>query len=442
MIRFLRPGLATLAGAALLGFTMLHPRLERAHPEVDSTVVHAPDTLRLVFNEPVDPALATLSVDVGSVTRTLAPVAGTVPEEIVAAVLPLPAGAWSVRWQVAGPDGHPVTGTYAFTVEVAVTPPSPPAPPPAVVQDDEEPTLTVGSPAFVAARWITFAAVMTIIGAVAFHYLVLIPATPRLPGDGAALEATNRLAARIGRGGALFLILAAPVRLLLQLETLGGIGSGFLVPLLFETSYGAAWFEHLAGAGLAFGGFVAAARGRRGGWVVAAVAGVLAAFGLSMSSHAAASDLAALAITADAFHILAVSGWLGTLLVLAAAIPVAVGEDPRTGRFSTVATFVTTFSPRALAMAGIATVTGVFGAWQHLPTVSALWETDYGRALAVKVLLVLAAAAIGAFNWQRVRPRLRDGAPADQLRKTSAAELAVAALVLLVTAVLVALPTP
>jgi copper transport protein len=346
---------------------------------------------------------------------------------LVLIVLLLPAG-------VHGVDRAPASADLVADVFVA--------PGSAVLTQDGEPTMTVDSPAFVAARWLTFASLMAVIGAVAFHFLVLAPAGPRLPGDDAALEATRLLAARIGRGAALFLCLAAVVRLLLQLETLGGIGSGFLQPLLFETSYGGAWFLHLAGALLAFAGFQAVIRGRRSGWAIAAFAGLAGAFGLSLSSHAAAASLPAIAITADALHILAVSGWLGTLLVLAAAIPVALGEDPRAGRFSTVATFVSTFSPRALAMAAIAAGTGVVGGWFHLPTLGSIWGTDYGRALLVKVLLVAAAAGVGAWNWKRVKPRLQTGDAPDVLRRTTMVELFLGALVLLATAVLVALPTP
>jgi putative copper export protein len=51
-------------------------------------------------------------------------------------------------------------------------------------------------------------------------------------------------------------------------------------------------------------------------------------------------------------------------------------------------------------------------------------------------------AALGAWNWRRVRPRLGSEDSVAEIRRSSAMELAVAAVVLAVTAVLVNLPAP
>lgn len=432
--------------------SLVHTQLERAEPAVDSTVAVAPERLRLVFNESIDPQLATVTLEVDGVAGgPLADLAsGDGPESIVGSVPPgLPAGVWTVRWQVVGADGHPVTDDYRFTVESARMPEpdpdtalAPPAPVAPAFQDDE-PTLTVESPAWVAARWITFAAMLTVIGAVAFHFLVLRPTRPRLTGVDEALDLAGAWGAHVGRGAALFLALASGVRALLQVETLGGFETGLLGILLFQTSWGLAWWVQVVGAVIAAVAFHLVVRGRRSAWGVAALAAGAVALGASLSSHAAASDLALIAVTADALHILSVSAWLGTLLVLmSVGIPAVMAVDPRTGRFSAVAVMVSTFSPRALAMAGIGAVTGSFAALIHLPSVPSLWQTDYGRTLLVKVLLVGAAAAVGMWNWKRMKPGLEAGDPPAKMRRTAALELLVGALILLATAVLVAVPTP
>lgn len=303
--------------------------------------------------------------------------------------------------------------------------------------------MTVGSPAFVAARWITFTAMLTVIGAVAFRYLVLHPARMRAPVLAGAMDAAAMGAARLGRGAALFLALAAAVRLLLQLETLGGADAALLRDLLFASTWGIAWFLQVATALLALLGFHLVVLTRVGGWTVAAVAAVGIALGASLSSHAAASDLATLGVTADTLHTLAVSGWLGALLVMAGVgIPSVLREDPRSGKFSAASALVSSFSSRALVMAAVAALTGTFGALLHIPTVASLWQTSYGQTLLVKLALVAAAAGLGAWNWRRMKPRLDEGEPPERLRRSAAAELAVGALVLLATAILVALPTP
>lgn len=445
---------STVAAALVLGGAsppLVHTRLERAEPEPGDTVAVAPERLVLVFSERVDPDVAAVSVEVdGAGAVELADIASGDSAAVLVGAVPdgLPAGYWTVRWRVLGADGHPVTGDYAFTVERARPSPDPDpalAPPPVEVTETqaEEPALTVESPAWVAARWITFAAMLTVIGAVAFHFLVLEPTRPRVPGSEEALAEASAWSARIGRGAALFLALAAGVRVLLQAETLGGFDPAMMRVLLFETSWGLALWVQLAGALVAAVSLHLAMRGRAAGWAGAAFAAALVALGASLSSHAAASDLAAVAVTADAVHILAVSGWLGALLVMAGVgMPAVLSVDPRSGRFSPVAAMVSAFSPRALTMAGIALVTGAFAALLHLGSVGALWTTVYGRTLLLKLALVAAVAAVGSWNWRRLKPRLDAGDPPAAMRRAAALELVFGALVLLATAVLVAVPPP
>lgn len=442
-----------LAVAAILGIALplyAHTQLESSVPAKDAIVAVAPAELRLTFNERVDPDLSEVRLVVdGGAGRVLQELEqGAAPVELIA---PVPAGVsageWTVHWRVAGADGHPVRGSYAFRVEAPLPVPAeaaaPPDSPSQVIPLEEEEPMSVGSPTFVAARWITFTAMLTVIGAVAFRYLVLHPARMRAPVLAGAMDAAALGAARLGRGAALFLALAAAVRLLLQLETMGGADASLLGNLLFASTWGIAWFVQVATALGALLGFHLVIAGRMSGWTVAAIAAVGIALGSSLASHAAALDLATLGVTADALHTLAVSGWLGALLVMVGVgIPAVLREDPRSGKFSAAAALVTSFSPRALLMAAIAAITGTFGALLHFPNVASLWQTAYGQTLLVKLALVAAAAGVGAWNWRRMKPRLDEGEPPERLRRSAAAELFVGALVLLATAVLVALPTP
>jgi copper transport protein len=84
----------------------------------------------------------------------------------------------------------------------------------------------------------------------------------------------------------------------------------------------------------------------------------------------------------------------------------------------------------------------VITAWRHLKTLSALWTTPYGITLIVKLCLVACVLALGAFNFRRQRPLLGTDAGAHSLRGSATAELAVATLVLVVTSLLVCMPSP
>ena len=73
---------------------------------------------------------------------------------------------------------------------------------------------------------------------------------------------------------------------------------------------------------------------------------------------------------------------------------------------------------------------------------AALWSTSYGVTLCLKLLVVLAVVAVGAWNWRRIGPALETDSNSGQLRRLSFAELAFGGIVPLITAVLVLLPSP
>jgi len=143
-------------------------------------------------------------------------------------------------------------------------------------------------------------------------------------------------------------------------------------------------------------------------------------------------------------HVLAGGMWIGTLFhVVVAGIRLTLHSalsSERRGVF--VRELVRRFSPLALASAGVLATFGVITAWKHLRTLSALWTTPYGVTLILKLLLVACVLALGAFNFRRQRPILGTEAGARSLRRSASAELAVATMVLIVTSILVSLPTP
>ena len=153
-------------------------------------------------------------------------------------------------------------------------------------------------------------------------------------------------------------------------------------------------------------------------------------------------QLGALAILADALHVLAAGGWIGGLLVLVAAgVPAAMRLE-REERGPAVAALVNAFSPTALAFAGALTLTGLFAAWLHMGSIPALWASGYGRTLLVKLGVLSGVFATGAYNWLKVKPALGDELGATRLCRSARVEIAIGALVLLVTAVLVATAPP
>jgi len=187
---------------------------------------------------------------------------------------------------------------------------------------------------------------------------------------------------------------------------------------------------------LALIGYALAAGTINAGWPLAAigiVAGALRQIFLGQWSR-----------LVNPVHSLAAGLWLGTLLVLVVAgLSALLRHEPtRDRRGAIAADMVNGFSPLALTMGGIVVVFGLITAWRHLHVLSNLWSTPYGYTLIVKLLLVASVFALGAWNWRRQRPTLGTEGAATSIRRSSMAELTVATVVLIVTAVLVSLPAP
>ena len=143
-------------------------------------------------------------------------------------------------------------------------------------------------------------------------------------------------------------------------------------------------------------------------------------------------------------HMLAGGMWIGTLFMLVAigVAGVLASGLPSARRGVVVGEMVGRFSPIALGAAAVLALFGIITAWNHLKSLSALWTTPYGYALILKLLVVAGVVGLGGFNWRRQRPRLGSEAGAVALRGSATSELIVALVVLIITAVLVSLPSP
>jgi len=113
----------TIAAAPLTPAARFHSKLVKSEPAANDTLTAAPKALKLWFNEKVELRLTTVkltgaggAVKLGAVTRDErvkdAPVVAPIPTELAA-------GSYTVAWSVAGDDGHPTKGTFAFVVKTA-----------------------------------------------------------------------------------------------------------------------------------------------------------------------------------------------------------------------------------------------------------------------------------------------------------------------------------
>lgn len=187
---------------------------------------------------------------------------------------------------------------------------------------------------------------------------------------------------------------------------------------------------------LAVIGFLLAAGAIRFGWVLALIGVVV--------GQLYAVFWGAWTRLVNPVHELAAGFWIGTLFVLVVAgLSAVLRDEPRRElRGVIVRDMVDGFSPVALVMGAIVVIFGVITAWRHLHVLSNLWQTPYGMTLIAKLCLVACVFGLGAWNWRRQRPTLGTEGAAVSIRRSATGELIAACLVLLVTAILVSLPSP
>lgn len=123
----LRTGLAALAVAALAVLGALAPATPAAaHDEVrgtvpaqGSTVTTVPTAVKLTFTAAVLEGTAQLRVTGPGAEVPIGPIATDGATIAAALTGPVPNGAYVVDWRVTSADGHPVAGSFAFTVNAA-----------------------------------------------------------------------------------------------------------------------------------------------------------------------------------------------------------------------------------------------------------------------------------------------------------------------------------
>ena len=448
--------LALIATSASRAFA--HGDLKSSVPASKAVLMALPNELRLVFTE--RPELPLTRIVLKSPNGTIVaigqlvasgPGKATVTAPITG-ILALP-GVYTVEWEMAGDDGHPIDGKFTFTIHpqaLSVGTPSVASDTTQAMADTQAshhdtvsmPTsldrFDAQSGGYVAVRFVLFGALQIVIGAAAFRWAVLGPMARHADADREFLDTAAVRGARVGAMAGALLVAAIFGRLMAQRMALSDVDIG---TLLLSTNWGRGWLVQLVAALAALAGLWLARSGNRIGWALAGIAGATLAFTPAMSSHAAASNRA-LAGIADGFHVLGASGWLGSLaVVLLAGIPAAMTlAEGRRG--TAVADLINAFSPTALAFAGMVAASGLFAAWVHLGGIAPLWQSTYGRILLAKLAVLSVVALTGAYNWLRVRPALGTDDGAVRIRRSASVEVGAGVLVLILTAILVATPTP
>jgi copper transport protein len=359
-------------------------------------------------------------------------------------------GTYVVSYRIVSEDSHPIGGAFSFVVGdgplVSATG--------SVVGGTTDPVVEW---IFTAARFGSFAGIV-VFGGLAFVVLCWpagrsSPRVRRVIWSGWAVAAT---------GAVLALLLEGPY----------AAGTGLadaLDPDLIGTTLGTTYGRMLS-ARLVLLGVIAvlavrllreqgevAERVRSRDEDLAAICGlgVLATYG--GVGHAAAGSQPTLALLSDTAHLAAATLWIGGLIVL------LTGLLP-TRRTAELAQALPRFSRLAMGSVAVLALTGTYQAWREIAPLAALWSTEYGRLVLLKILGFVLLVGLGnlgriavrrhyvtpvayALSEKDVLGTARAEPPAEEedrllrrLRASVGIEVAVAAAVLAVAAILVSTP--
>jgi copper transport protein len=152
------------------------------------------------------------------------------------------------------------------------------------------------------------------------------------------------------------------------------------------------------------------------GGAIAAAAAALVLPGAG--GHAAQTAPRGVSVMLDWLHLVSGSLWIGGLLGLL----VLWRSLPSARRVAGLTLCVPRFSNAAFVSVMLLLGTGVGASVIHLPVLSALWQTSYGKVILIKSGILLTAMAVASGNLLRTKPRLvaaRErpelGAPAARL---------------------------
>lgn len=413
-------GTARQAALGIALVAAVHAHLVSSSPGDGDALEESPGQIRLVFSEPVEAPLS--RVEMVSVTgEMVVPMRAdsTDVRVLVGEIPPLPIAEYRVDWRTVSADGHPVEGSFRFTVlgpgaiDSAASPRLAPAPAPAGGQAEDHrhsgPNASAGVSAVL--RGLALFSLLVLAG-----WLIQVVSLPDpVPG---ALRVAVVMA--IAASGLLGLHLAAwlwhvtPAGATPDLAAAFRTGPGRVEAIRVSLALLALWAAGLA----------------RRPWpaLTFALAAVLVS---GATGHSAGID-PRWSIPLKSLHLLALAVWMGGVAWLAAG---ALGDDA----FRASAARISGLALGAVAVVGL---TGLGQSAIFLPGLDAVFSSAYGRLVLAKAAGLAGLVAFGAWNRTRLMPRLAAGEGPGALRASTRRELALMLAVSLVAGVLAYVPPP
>jgi copper resistance protein D len=235
--------------------------------------------------------------------------------------------------------------------------------------------------------------------------------------------------ARLGRLGAVLILVTCPLLVVLLILRLSGEFDEATLSAVFLSNSGAALCLQMTGAAL-----LLTSSSEDDSSAVRLSYAMLPMLSFAFSGHAA--GVGPVDGSVAIVHVSLAGWWLGSLYFLRRAC--------LNSQIDRVVTVVTRFSTMALILTGVLVIAGLVLVMILVDFSKDPWLSPYGWILATKLSVVAILLAVAAYNRRRLTPRLlaRDGTAMTALRSTINIELLLIGLVLTITAILTTYSSP
>ena len=415
-----RIALAVLLLAVTAARAEAHASLISSTPAAGAVVATAPASIRLLFSEPIVAELSHVMLVRPDGQEIKLDIRGD-PHEVRALIATpgdLSSGGYRVDWHIISADGHPVSGTLAFSVGSRAESPAPMMH--GSAHNDGHSSMSEGG--------------LTVAGA------ALAPALLR----GAALSALlaacgmlgfvayaknrNRRQEIVARWlsiAAVLLFLAHLIVWLVHVSPDNSLNED-VVRAALSREVGFNEVLRLLLAALSTWALLLARR-----WRLAFAFALAAVIAGGMIGHPAAID-PVIAIPAKSIHLVGVAFWFGGILWLASLDPAGPEIIPAAATVSSI----------ALISIGIVSISGVVQSFLFLSSWTDLSMTPYGLTLLGKVAGIAILFAFGAYHRSNLMPRLDQNGVAARFGVSIKREIIVMIAVIMLGGFLAYVPVP
>jgi copper transport protein len=404
-------GVALLIGLATAIPVSAHALPVASDPPPGAILQQPPRVVTMTFNEAPEPALSYINVldtagrhhEVGHAAASPAD-----PRILSVDVADVGKGVYTVSWRtVASDDGHRITGSFAFGVQVV---------PPSRFSTQESPATSALTAAGVAARALYYVAIILLLGGTAVAVLV-------------GSQFWGRL--RPILNGAWVLAVIGAVGITDAQLRSAGAGWDQLVHTSLLGSFATRLVPALAGAVVWLIAPRLSSRLQRWALAAAGLGAALSTIGDAAANHASTESNPVVGVVLQWVHILAAGAWIGGL----AAILLVIGAVPAQLRSRLLERFAIVAIGCLLVVAttGVLRSVAAIGSWHGLVT------TLYGALVLAKVVLILVLAFLGALN--RVNAT-RATSPLNGFRRIGSTQVVVGVVALVLSSALVNVAPP